>query len=57
MRCQVCDKQQPEENLNELDWNSGVFQCDTCWDKYGEACLECLLIAKKSKEVRRDDLT
>ena len=47
--CSVCNDWQPEEDLNELDWNSGVFQCDTCWDKYGEACLECLLPTKDNE--------
>lgn len=36
LSCSICNKQYPEEEITEIGWGSRMFQCEECWNNYGE---------------------
>jgi hypothetical protein len=37
MTCSICANEHPTEEMTEIGLGSNVFQCEPCWDSYGEA--------------------
>jgi DNA-directed RNA polymerase subunit RPC12/RpoP len=36
MPCSICDKEFPDKDLTEIGGGSKTYQCETCWNNYGE---------------------
>ena len=34
--CSICHDQHEEENLTEIGLGTNNYQCENCWDNYGE---------------------
>lgn len=35
-KCSICKEEFDEATLTEIGWGTGNYQCEKCWNEFGE---------------------